>query len=375
MPMIDEEGCVFGVVNIIDLLAVLFAVAVVVAGVALVFSDGPTQQEPELGTRYVTLDLGSQPAYVTERIDAGEVSTVPSGPDNLTITDVYVTSDGDGSPTVTVRARVNGQLADQSDQETPTFIFAGESLILGRQLTIETTEYRISGNVTAVQRTGESLPVSTTEVITESTLPADVAMDLSVGDHYRVSGRTLATIESKTVYPADSAFDRRVFLGLSLRTITRQSQPRFSGRVVRPGNELTLQFDPYEITGTVRESGRTSMRGEVTTTTVVLELTDVPPTRAANVQTGLTETIGQTQYAEITDVRSEPSEVVLTSDDGNISLREHPRNVDFRLTVDLRTRQRETGLTFHGEPVRLNDQVTLNFDYLTVRGVVIEITK
>lgn len=59
-------GRLFGLINIIDALVILFAVAVV-AGVALVFSGKPHEQS-ELGTRYVTLDLGTYPAYVTNRL-------------------------------------------------------------------------------------------------------------------------------------------------------------------------------------------------------------------------------------------------------------------------------------------------------------------
>lgn len=371
MRILDENGRVFGVVNVIDFLAILFAAVVVVAGVAIVFSG--ESEQPELGTRYVTLDLGDQPAYVTERIDAGDVSTASNGPDNLTITDVYMTPADTGSSTVMARAKVRGPVQEQSKRQLSTLSFDGTSLILGQQLTVETAEYRVSGTVTAVEREGDALDISTTDVVMQYTLPADVAADISVGDQYQANGRTLATIESKTVYPGNNKFNRRVYLGLSIRTITQQGEPRFSGRPVRPGNDFTLVFEPYDITGTVRERGRSSLRGEVTTTTVVIELSDVTPERAANVRAGLTETVGGTQYARITNVRSEPSEVVLTSDDGNISLREHPRNVDLYLTVDLQTRQRETGLTFHGEPVRLNDQISLNFDFLTVRGVIIEL--
>ena len=372
MELLDERGRLFGLINVIDALAVLFALAVVAAGVALVFS-GESEQESELDTRYVTLDLGTQPDYVTERIDAGDVASPSNAPGNLTITDVYVTPTGDGAVSVTARARINGRLQDQSNRASPVFTFAGTSLVLGQQLTVRTDEYSISGTVTAVASDGESLDITTTNVVMEYSLPADIASDLSVGDRYRLNGETLATIESKRVYPGNTPFNRRVYLGLSLRTLTQEDRTQFGGRPVRPGNDFRLVFEPYDITGTVRELGRSSLRGEVTTTTAVVELSDVSPERARNVRAGLTETVGGTQYAEITDVRSEPSEVVLTSDDGNISLREHPRNVDLSLTVELRTRQRDTGLRFHGDPLRLNDQIVLNFDFLTVRGVLIEV--
>lgn len=374
MELLDEQGRVLGVINVIDLLAVLFAIAVVVAGIALVFSGG-SSDDPELDTRYVTLDLGNQPGYVTERIDAGDGFSLQNAPDNLTITDVYLTPAGGQSSTVTVRARVRGQLEERQNGESQRFTFDGNPLILGRQLTVETNEYQVSGTVTAVESDGESLDVSTTEVLLTTTMPADIAATVSIGDRYRANGQTLATVESMTIYPGNNPSVRRVHIGLSLRTITRYGQPQFGGQALGLGRSLSITLGPYDVSGQVTQLGRSTLPGEVTTTTVVMELGDIPPERAANVRSGLTETVGGTRYAEITDVRSEPSEVVLTSDDGNISLREHPRNVDLYLTVELRTREHDTGLLFHGEPVRLNDVIVLDFDFLSVRGVLIEVRR
>jgi len=371
MRILDDHGRLFGIINVIDLLAVLFALAVVVAGVALVFSGGSTEQ-PDLGTRYVTLDLGKQPGYVTERVSTGDVAPATNGPGNLTITDVYVTPAGDGTSTVTVRALVSGEL-QQGDRDRPVFRFGGSPLILGREVTVETADYRATGTVTALEREGDTLDVSTTEVVVSTMMPADIAATVSVGDEYRANGRTLATVESKTVYPTDDPTDHRVHLGLSLRTISSQGRPQFGGQEIGLGRSIDVPIGPYDVNGQVTHMGRTSLLGDVTSTTVVLELSNVAPERAANIRAGLTETVGDTQYAEIVSVRSEPSEVVLTSDDGNISLHEHPRNLDLYLTVELRTRQRESGLRFHGAPVRLNERVVLDFDFLTVRGVLIEV--
>ncbi|MFB6102268.1 MAG: DUF4330 family protein [Haloplanus sp.] len=372
MALLDDQGRVFGVVNVIDLLAVLLAVAVVVAGAALVFSGGSSDR-PDLGTRYVTIDLGNQPPYVTERIGAGDVGPVTNSPDNLTVTDVYVAPSEQAS-TVTVRARVTGQFRESSGGSS-VFTFKGEPLLLGRDLTVETDEYRVSGVVTDVSRRGDSLQTATTDVLLSTTVPVNTASLISVGDRYRTNGQTLATVESVTVYPANDPTNRRVHLGLSLRTITRQDQPRFGGQRIGIGRSLSVTLGRYDVTGRVTQVGHSSLPGEVTTTTAVVKLSNVPPERADNVRGGLTETIGNTQYAEVIDVRTEPSEVVLTSQYGNISLQEHPRNVDLYLTVELRTRRTSAGLTFHGTPLRLNDRVVLEFEIVTIRGDVIGIRR
>jgi len=47
MELIDEKGRLFGRVNIVDALVVLFAIAVLAAGAALVFGDDPNANETE----------------------------------------------------------------------------------------------------------------------------------------------------------------------------------------------------------------------------------------------------------------------------------------------------------------------------------------
>jgi hypothetical protein len=87
----------------------------------------------------------------------------------------------------------------------------------------------------------------------------------------------------------------------------------------------------------------------------------------------MTETVAGTEYARVIETQSEPAEVVLRSQDGNIFVREHPRNVDVRMVVDLRTRASGTGLTFHGRPLQLNRQVTIALGPVTVRAEVVEL--
>ncbi|WP_251344285.1 DUF4330 family protein [Haloplanus halophilus] len=369
MHLLDDQGRVFGIVNVIDLLAVLFALAVVVAGVALVFSGG-SGGDPDLGTRYVTVDLGTQPDYVTERIDAGDAAAYETG--NLTVTDVYATPAGGGGATVTIRARVVGQRAAESPDSAPLSV-AGDALLLGRELPVETDEYRVSGTVTAVERGDDTLAVSPTPILLTTTMPATRASAIDRGDTYATNGRALATVESVTAYPVGNGSTRRVLLGLSLETISRSGGRHFGGQPVALGRSLSIPFDDYDVRGEVTRLGRSTPPGEVSTTTVVLRLSNVAPERATNVHAGLTERVGDTRYAVVTDVRIAPSEVVLTSQDGNISLHDHPRNLDVTLTVDLRTRETGTGLTFHGEPLRLDERILLVFDALSVRGTPIEI--
>ena len=76
MPVLDDEGRLFGAVNVVDALVVLFVLAVVVAGVALVTgADDDSAAEPEPETRTVVVQTGDQPEYVVDAIEAGPVGT------------------------------------------------------------------------------------------------------------------------------------------------------------------------------------------------------------------------------------------------------------------------------------------------------------
>jgi hypothetical protein len=71
MELIDDGGSLFGAVNVVDALVVLLVLAVVVAGAAFVFMDDPAP-EPDVGTTYATLDMGTQPAYIVDAINEGD---------------------------------------------------------------------------------------------------------------------------------------------------------------------------------------------------------------------------------------------------------------------------------------------------------------
>lgn len=265
MPIIDDKGRLFGTVNIIDALVVLFVLAVAVAGVALVNPFGGSASEP------------------------------------------------------------------------------------------------VTPNTTA------------TDVVLESTVPTTMADSLAAGDTYRVQGTPVATVESVQVYPTGSLSEKRVLVGATLQTVTRDRVPAFAGTPVKLGTEIPLRTDTYNISGEVVRVGSQEPPGEVTETTVRLQLDNVSPEVADSVRMGMTETTDGTTFAAITRKRSTNATVVLTSDDGDIYRRQHPVNRDVSLTVKLRTRTTDSGLTFHGRSLQENTQVILDIGTITIRGTVTEI--
>ena len=139
MELIDEDGRLFGVVNVIDALVVLLVLAVAVAGIALLQSSQETPKQPGQSnestiptvTQYATIDLGNVPSFVAAHIENGDELTTKNG-GTVDVTDVYV-GPGKGTQTRTLlRVKASGPLPDGQ-----TWVTVGKSpLTFGRTLTL-----------------------------------------------------------------------------------------------------------------------------------------------------------------------------------------------------------------------------------------------
>jgi len=278
MPLIDEEGNLFGVLNVIDALVVLVLVAVVVAGVAVVGGLGggngeadDSTSEPEAQTQYATVELGTQPGHVVSEISEGDVAEDHT----LTITDRYVLRDDpatyDSDPVVYLRVALEGERTGED------FEFDGEAVETGSELSIATDAYDVTGEVTHLADDGERL------------------------------------------------------------------------------------------------SDDESWFGSEETTTIEVSLTNVDQSVTAGLTAGQSDRFyGQTD-ATIESIDRQPADVVTESADGDLQLREHPRNEDVTLEVELRTHETEPHLRFRGESLRHGESVVLHFETRTIDGEVTEI--
>ncbi|SFS54222.1 DUF4330 family protein [Halostagnicola kamekurae] len=278
MPLIDDDGDLFGVVNVVDALVALVLLAVLVAGVALVVNGSGSANvsadldEPE--TRYATVELGDQPDYVVEHLSEGDTALArgwdsEGAAANVTVTDVSVippTGDQtNASADVTVRVVLEG-VAPEDDGERTAFLVDGTPLTLGSELRLDLGTYATSGTVTAL------------------------------------------------------------------------------------------------------DSDEDALAPEETTTDAEVELRNVTPAVADGLEEGMSETVRGETVATLQSVESEPATVVLESDGGNIYEREHPRNMDVTLTVELATTETETGTSFRGRQLAIGTPIVLDFDTVTVDG-------
>lgn len=368
MRLVDEDGRLFGRVNVVDAAVVLVVLAAITAGVVAVVPLGGGGEQV---TRYATVDLGTQPLATAERIGSGDRSTN----DGVVVTDTYVGPAANGGnasvASVVVRVRVNGTLA--SDGGERIFTYDGASFRRGDDLAFETSSYAVSGDVLRVAESGSTLPVGSLPIRLETTLSPAIADAVAVGDTYRLADQQVATVTGVTTAPVENGTERNALLGMRLHTLNRSGSTYFGATPAKVGQSIGFETDQYALAGTVTRWGNASPAGTATTTTVVVSLSDVDPAVADGLSAGLTERRNGRTTARITDVRVTNATVVLTSDDGHIYEREHPENVNVELTLRLHTRATADGLRFHTRALREGTSVTLDFRTIAVDGTVTRI--
>lgn len=366
MSVIDEEGNLFGVVNVVDALVVVALVAVLLGGIVLLEPLADTEEE----TRYATVDLGEQPPHIAEQISAGDVMAPDGTDNNVTVTDVYAGPGEEGNVTVSVRAEIEGHLIETDRRNGDVFGFDGEPIRQGDDLTIETSQYELDGSVTSLDSSGEELDVTETEVVVSTEVPAEVADQLEPGESYTLAGHEVATIETVSVHADDDPATKRAFVGITLQTIDDDRTNWFGDTEIRSNKWLSFETPGYEFSGQITEVGSLEPRGEVRTVSTVIKLENATPQTSDAVDVGMTDWNGD---ATILDERTEPTVVILESEDGDIHQHEHPRNEDVYLTVELTVYETENGLYYQGDPLREGSEIGFDFRTITVEATLIEI--
>lgn len=243
MELLDEQGRLFGRINVVDAMVIVFALAVIVAGAALAFSDdpGPEDPEPDEATTYVTMVTAGDSATP---LGSGEVAL---DGESANVTDVHATP----GPLVYLRVALDGVETDQG------FRFAGGRVRLADTFTVTTNTTRTKGRV--VQRdVTESFETETTTVTVETVVRPQIAEAVTAGDEHRVADSTVATVTAVETTPADdpdAADDTTLTVTLELETRTVDGVPHYAGSPVRLGRSIPMETDEYQFTAEVVERG------------------------------------------------------------------------------------------------------------------------
>lgn len=308
MELIDDEGRLFGVVNVIDALVVLLVLAVLIAGVALLNPFGSTER----AERYATIDLGEQQPFVAEQITDGDVMNPPNAR-NVTVTDVHVGPAAGTNVSVTARVRINGSLGEDGE----SFRYRGDGVRQGGEFTLETAAYTASGTITRLDTEGTALDTVTRQVRLDGALSSTAAQRLQSGDTVTYAGREGATVETVYIGPNGDSTNRRAIVTVSVETLRQSGDLTFGDQSVQLGQSLSLDFGEYGLSGTIEAIGEDAAFSTETATVSVV--TTVSGQVATGLQVGDTYDIGSETVATIDSVTQYPG----------------PSNGQRRLYVDL----------------------------------------
>ncbi len=364
MKLINEEGALFGIINIIDALVILLVIAVGIAGAALVFSDDSESSEPARVTTHATVDLGTHPPNIARAIDEGDQYSVDDT-STVTITDLHLSPQSD-------TVRVIARLKIEAEVDEDVLQYDGAPLRLGRSLEVQTSRYQVSGRIQSVG-SNETLAIDSQTVIVQTEIPTGQTDAVAAGDTVSVGGRTVATIEQLRVYPTATSVRRSLSLKITLDSYRRQEQSYFGSTPLREGQTIALPMNEITLDGQIERIGSNVEVDPTSERTVTLRMTDMPAPIVELLQPGLTEQFRNRTIARLESVEAEPSLIIVRADDGSVNVADHPTNQDVILQAEILVRETPAGARFKNALLRQSSTVQLDFGTTTVEATVIRV--
>lgn len=365
MKYIDDKGRIFGRVNVIDVLVVLFALAIVVTGAALVFA--PTDEgegEDERQPSYAIVDLGTPPEGVISEMETATPSDFKDRPDGtVNVTDIESVLTVSGSTRIVARVKL------PSANDERTLPNGNTPLRAGQSVNITSDRYIVAGTVMGFDQS----PTFTRErvdILVRDTIDTESAESINSGTNVRIGSNGMATVKSINRYSTETPDKMRVFVGLEIETAHLNSTQQYGKTAVKHGTPIRFSTETYRVNGTAEAVGTLRKPGEYRTQTVTLRLDDVESRTVDRLQSGMVETSATDTIARITDIDVESSEMIVTTDDGEVKTRDHPLNRDVIIKAELAVREAEGNIWFKGERLRVNEQIVFDTGETTFIPVV-----
>ena len=240
MDVLDEKGRLFGRVNVVDAFVVIFTLAVVIAGAALVYGDGLGNEPTE--TMHLTLVSETPSATTLETgeidLESGTIAGTHRGT-TVAITDVHRTA----GPRVYLRTALDGTRTDDGFRFEDGPVRRGDTAVVANDRTRATTRI--------VERDVDpTFSTTTTTVTLWATVRRPVAEAVGAGDEVSVGPTTVATVtDADATARNETHSDLRVSLALETRLV--DGTAHYAGRPVRLGRTIGIETDDYEFAGEV----------------------------------------------------------------------------------------------------------------------------
>lgn len=250
MRVLDDEGRLFGWINVVDALVVVAALALVAGGVFVVLAgtgtDNGTSENPDLDPeplRYATVTYSA--ALDSRAADLSPGAELVSGGDAYDVTDVSRSFTPDGEAHVTARLVYRG-----------AFEPGGDSALAGDDVGFATNHSRLGATVEAVGQESGIMDTTETSLVVRANASRPGASAVEVGDDVRVGGDVVGTIEAVDDRQEDT------LIGLTVTTRETSAGPAYGGRPVRVGSRFGIVTDEAIVDGRV-VALRTSEPGDV----------------------------------------------------------------------------------------------------------------
>jgi hypothetical protein len=230
------------------LIVVLIAVIVIGTGGFIAYSAGwDSKDATSTETVQYTVATTSDAARLIE------LGPATIADEDIAVNSVYRTTTRRG-PLTKIRITATVETADGTVHVEDAPYQIGETVHLSGPL------YRIPVTVSELAYSDE-FNTSVQAVTVAANVQSNVAEGLEEGDSQRVFGNEIASIESVERRAGD---ENRTHLRLKmlLRVRMEDGTPRYGGKVLRPGRDILVETDDYEIDGEVVELGNRSRVGE-----------------------------------------------------------------------------------------------------------------
>lgn len=181
-----------------------------------------------------------------------------------TIEDIAVyATDNPNQRLVTVEATLNThtQLGERR--------FAGGPVRRGQTITLSESSHTLNGRI---DRIDAGLERGSADVVLEDVIDVETAERISKGDVATVAGYDTAEIVNVTQYPTQNPDRKRVFVGVSLTTLTHGEREQFGNTPVQRGYGITADFGGYELSGPIERVDALEPQGTVTEQRITLRI-------------------------------------------------------------------------------------------------------
>lgn len=247
MPVIDEQGRLFGRINVIDATIVLFVVAVVAfAGVALLLPQSAPPTDTDDGERrYATLAFNTTPEVVADEVEVNDTLSLYLGTGSLDVADVHFTPTPEGM-------RVYARVGYPSDDPPRT---NDGAFLANTGINVRSSDYQLAGQILATNESDGTLDVGQTSVVLTGNASNATAAAIDADDELAIGEETLVSITDVSTEAMANSSRKYVRITATLETIRLGQDRLFGGHTIRVGETLPLVTDQYVVAGEVARIG------------------------------------------------------------------------------------------------------------------------